>query len=63
MLTWVMGFPVPLWVGMALMSMVEVLIAGRSALLEGLASSGLEGGALAVVLFDIERWGMSLMLL
>lgn len=58
-----MGLPVPLWVGMALMSMVEVLIAGRSAPPLVLVSSGLEGGALAVVLFDIERWGMSLMLL
>lgn len=48
---------------MALISMVEVLIAGKSAPLVGLLSSGLEGGALEVVLFDIERWGMSLMLL
>lgn len=68
MLTWVSGLPVALCVGIALMSSVEVRIAGRSAvgvdlLLLLLASSDLVGGALAEMLFDIERWGMSLMLL
>lgn len=37
-------------------------MAGRSAPLD-LASSGLGGAAFDVVLLDIERWGMSLMLL
>lgn len=46
------------------MSMVEVLIGASSPPPADLVSSGLlAGGALAVVLFDIERWGMSLMLL
>lgn len=63
MLTWVIGFPVPLCVGMALISTVEVLIAGRSAPPDGLVSSGLEGAAFVAVLLDIDRWGMSLMLL
>lgn len=62
MLTWVMGLPVPLCTGMALMSRVEVLIAGRSAPV-GFVSSGLGGAAFDVVLVDMERCGMSLMLL
>lgn len=54
----------PLCVGMALISMVEVLTAGRSAPLGvGLVSSGFLGGAFAAVSLDIERWGMSLILL
>lgn len=63
MFTWVIGFPVPLCVGMAFISTVDVLMAGRSAPPDGLVSSGLEGGAFVAVLLDIERWGMSLMLL
>lgn len=40
---------------MASRSRVEVLIAGRSAPLGNFASSGLDGAALEVVLFDIDR--------
>lgn len=63
MFTWVIGLPVPLCVGMAFISTVEVFMAGRSAPPESLVSSGFEGGAFVAVLLDIERWGMSFMLL
>lgn len=38
-------------------------MAGRSAPPDGLVSSCFEGGAFVAVLLDMERWGMSLMLL
>lgn len=66
MLTCVRGLPVGLWVGMALMSRVEVLTAGRSAPLlcfRAAGESGFLGGAFVAVSLEIDRWGISLILL